>query len=317
MEAYRLYTVVPRLVDFINLLTNGYVRLNRGRCKCVGGNTEEAFVSLSVLYECLLTLCRLMSPFTPFFTEYLYQNLRRIHPVPTNILSLYSVEPQQPRRPDRLRGSFRVHPLRHAPRDRRVRLLRRPRDSSPDASSDDGDRDGSCAARAKDHLPEAPRAQHRHRLLRPRGPQRHQVARELFNGGAELPRGALRDQRGQLVPVQHLAGVQRAGPPSGQELQGGDAGAGAVHGGGREEAGAGAQADGGRVRAERGGAGREARVPLREPAVRGRRGGGPLVHRGDRHDAGRGDSGAGHRARVHQPRAEDAKGGRAGPQRPH
>lgn len=82
MEAYRLYTVVPRLVDFINLLTNGYVRLNRGRCKCVGGNTEEAFVSLSVLYECLLTLCRLMSPFTPFFTEYLYQNLRRIHPVP-------------------------------------------------------------------------------------------------------------------------------------------------------------------------------------------------------------------------------------------
>ena len=88
MEAYRLYTVVPRLVDFINSLTNGYVRLNRGRCKCVGGNTEEAYVSLSVLYECLLTLCRLMSPFTPFFTEYLYQNLRRIHPVAFSFLAI-------------------------------------------------------------------------------------------------------------------------------------------------------------------------------------------------------------------------------------
>ena len=80
MEAYRLYTVVPRLIDFINSLTNCYVRLNRRRCKCAGGDTEEAYVSLCVLYECLLTLCRLMAPFTPFFTEYLYQNLRRIHP---------------------------------------------------------------------------------------------------------------------------------------------------------------------------------------------------------------------------------------------
>ena len=38
-------------------------------------------LSVAVLYECLLTLCRVMAPFTPFFTEYLYQNLRRIHPV--------------------------------------------------------------------------------------------------------------------------------------------------------------------------------------------------------------------------------------------
>lgn len=98
MEAYRLYTVVPRLVDFINSLTNGYVRLNRGRCKCVGGNTEEAYVSLSVLYECLLTLCRLMSPFTPFFTEYLYQNLRRIHPVALSLFWQSFIGRQQSRR---------------------------------------------------------------------------------------------------------------------------------------------------------------------------------------------------------------------------
>lgn len=80
MEAYHLYTVVPRLIQFIDSLTNCYIRLNRHRCKSEG-STEDAFVSLCVLYEVLLTLCRLMAPFTPFFTEYLYQNLRQIHPV--------------------------------------------------------------------------------------------------------------------------------------------------------------------------------------------------------------------------------------------
>jgi len=33
MEAYRLYTVAPRLVKFLNQLTNWYVRLNRPRLK--------------------------------------------------------------------------------------------------------------------------------------------------------------------------------------------------------------------------------------------------------------------------------------------
>ena len=74
-------------MDFINALTNCYVRLNRRRCKCANGNTQESYVSLCVLYECLMTLCRIMAPFTPFFTEYLYQNLRRIHPVASDSLS--------------------------------------------------------------------------------------------------------------------------------------------------------------------------------------------------------------------------------------
>ena len=50
MAAYRLYTVVPRLVSFIEQLTNWYVRLNRRRLKGLDGG-EVALVSLSVLYE--------------------------------------------------------------------------------------------------------------------------------------------------------------------------------------------------------------------------------------------------------------------------
>lgn len=37
MKAYRLYTVVPRLVEFIEQLTNWYVRLNRNRLKGTEG----------------------------------------------------------------------------------------------------------------------------------------------------------------------------------------------------------------------------------------------------------------------------------------
>ena len=79
MKAYRLYTVVPRLVDFIDQLTKWYIRLNRFRIKGESSQ-EEALVGLNVLYEVLATMSQIMAPFTPFFTEYLYQHLRKLHP---------------------------------------------------------------------------------------------------------------------------------------------------------------------------------------------------------------------------------------------
>lgn len=79
MKAYRLYTVVPRLVDFIDQLTKWYIRLNRFRIKGEMGQ-EDALLGLNVLYEVLTTMSVIMSPFTPFFTEYLYQHLRKLHP---------------------------------------------------------------------------------------------------------------------------------------------------------------------------------------------------------------------------------------------
>ena len=79
MEGYRLYTVAPRLVRFIDALCNTYVRLNRGRLKGRGG-AADAGVALATLYEVLKTLCMLMAPFTPFFTEAMFRNLRRAAP---------------------------------------------------------------------------------------------------------------------------------------------------------------------------------------------------------------------------------------------
>jgi len=79
MACYRLFTVIPRLVSFIGQLTNWYIRFNRKRLKGREGDKEQQ-ESLSALFETLLTLNRMMCPFTPFFTEYLYQHLKQFLP---------------------------------------------------------------------------------------------------------------------------------------------------------------------------------------------------------------------------------------------
>ena len=50
MEKYKLYTVVPKLLHFLENLTNWYVRLNRTRLKGET-NEEDWLVVLNVLFE--------------------------------------------------------------------------------------------------------------------------------------------------------------------------------------------------------------------------------------------------------------------------
>jgi isoleucyl-tRNA synthetase len=84
MTAYRLYTVMPALVRYVTQLTNWYVRLNRDRLKGMEGDGEiaelEAQSGLQVLYNVLLDVTILMAPFTPFVTEFFYQELRKFQP---------------------------------------------------------------------------------------------------------------------------------------------------------------------------------------------------------------------------------------------
>ena len=77
MAAYRLYTVTPRLVKFVDNLTNWYVRFNRKRLK---GDTSKSdcLRALETLFSVLFCMIRVMAPFTPFITETMYQNLRRV-----------------------------------------------------------------------------------------------------------------------------------------------------------------------------------------------------------------------------------------------
>eukprot|EP01025_Chloroclados_australasicus_P032407 TRINITY_DN32893_c0_g2_i4.p1 TRINITY_DN32893_c0_g2~~TRINITY_DN32893_c0_g2_i4.p1 ORF type:complete len:1193 (+),score=122.61 TRINITY_DN32893_c0_g2_i4:332-3580(+) len=75
MDGYRLYTVVPYLVSFIDQLTNMYVRYNRSRLKGKNGK-QDTEMALATLFDVLLKVSITMAPFTPFFTESMYQNMR-------------------------------------------------------------------------------------------------------------------------------------------------------------------------------------------------------------------------------------------------
>ncbi|KAG2235857.1 isoleucyl-tRNA synthetase [Thamnidium elegans] len=90
MNNYRLYTVVPRLLNMIDILTNWYVRFNRKRLKGENG-LDEAKLAMNTLYEVLTTLCGTMAPFTPFLVENMYQNLKGFAPKNPNIVDDRSI----------------------------------------------------------------------------------------------------------------------------------------------------------------------------------------------------------------------------------
>lgn len=68
MTAYRLYTIIGRLLGLIDEITNWYIRFNRKRLK--GGNgREDTRAALNTLFETLFTLTRTMVSST-FTTKY-------------------------------------------------------------------------------------------------------------------------------------------------------------------------------------------------------------------------------------------------------
>ncbi len=75
MEAYRLYNVVPALFDFIEDLTNWYIRLNRSRF-WGDGMTADKDAAYMTLYTTLFELNQSMAPFAPFLSETIFQQMK-------------------------------------------------------------------------------------------------------------------------------------------------------------------------------------------------------------------------------------------------
>ncbi|KAM3548664.1 hypothetical protein ARSEF4850_009284 [Beauveria asiatica] len=82
MKGYRLYTVVPRLLELIDNTTNWYIRFNRRRLKGENG-IDDTQHALNALFEVLFTLCRGLAPFTPFLTDNIY--CRLLPRIPKNL----------------------------------------------------------------------------------------------------------------------------------------------------------------------------------------------------------------------------------------
>ncbi|RJG40050.1 isoleucine--tRNA ligase [Motilimonas pumila] len=74
MQQYRLDQVVMPLFEYLEDLTNWYIRLNRGRywAKSMSKDKQNAY---RTLHYCLSEFATLMAPFTPFMAEYTFQAL--------------------------------------------------------------------------------------------------------------------------------------------------------------------------------------------------------------------------------------------------
>ncbi|KKP59587.1 MAG: Isoleucine-tRNA ligase [Candidatus Magasanikbacteria bacterium GW2011_GWC2_34_16] len=74
MEGYRLTDASRPILDFVTELSQWYVRRSRDRFK--GDDKNDALAASDTLGYVLLTLSKLMAPFTPFIAEKIYKGIR-------------------------------------------------------------------------------------------------------------------------------------------------------------------------------------------------------------------------------------------------
>ncbi|MCX7912503.1 MAG: class I tRNA ligase family protein, partial [Dehalococcoidales bacterium] len=74
MEDYSPTDAVRKIEDFVDGLSNWYVRRSRRRF-WKSENDADKLSAYNTLYQCLVTLAKLLAPFTPFLAEEMYRNL--------------------------------------------------------------------------------------------------------------------------------------------------------------------------------------------------------------------------------------------------
>ncbi|MFN1834860.1 isoleucine--tRNA ligase [Balneola sp. MJW-20] len=77
LEEYEPTKAAREIEDFVEELSNWYVRRNRRRF-WKEGNTLDKTAAYQTLYECLLNLTKMISPIAPFMSEWLYQRLNSV-----------------------------------------------------------------------------------------------------------------------------------------------------------------------------------------------------------------------------------------------
>jgi isoleucyl-tRNA synthetase len=75
MDAYDNYLACAALNEFVDGLSNWFVRRSRRRYWSPDKNDQDKLDAYWTLYECLVTTTKLVAPFTPFLAETLWQNL--------------------------------------------------------------------------------------------------------------------------------------------------------------------------------------------------------------------------------------------------
>jgi isoleucyl-tRNA synthetase len=76
LDEYRTHPAARAISDFVDALSNWYVRRSRGRF-WASGHSNDKDAAFATLHEVLVDLSSLLAPFTPFLADAMYQNLVR------------------------------------------------------------------------------------------------------------------------------------------------------------------------------------------------------------------------------------------------
>ena len=76
LENYNPTGAGRKIEEFVDMLSNWYVRRSRRRFWKSESDTDK-LSAYNTLYQCLVTVSKLMAPFTPYIAEEMYQNLVR------------------------------------------------------------------------------------------------------------------------------------------------------------------------------------------------------------------------------------------------
>lgn len=75
MDAYDNFAACGAITEFVDALSNWYVRRSRDRFWSEDKNAPDKLDAYWTLYECLLTTAKLVAPFVPFLAESVWRNL--------------------------------------------------------------------------------------------------------------------------------------------------------------------------------------------------------------------------------------------------
>ncbi len=89
MDKFEVFSISSELFNFVENLTNWYIKFNRNRLRRRFCDTEEQQKALSTLFWVYFVYCKLMSPFTPFMAEMMYQCLRKYLPLESQEESIH------------------------------------------------------------------------------------------------------------------------------------------------------------------------------------------------------------------------------------
>ncbi len=76
MQRYQLHSIVFHVLDFLDDLTNTYIRLNRSRF-WGDGVSDDKQQAYQCLYSVLKEFSIIMAPFSPFLSEHVYQTFKK------------------------------------------------------------------------------------------------------------------------------------------------------------------------------------------------------------------------------------------------